>query len=114
MATLVLARLPCSVQAWIQIHKILPLEGKVGKVLVVEMKVVSNGSGDFHRSKVSLDVIRHLVRFVTFVIKGCAPMLLLVKYEAMPRYCAHCGLMRHVHLEYGTGEFTDEELPFGD
>jgi hypothetical protein len=76
--------------------------------------VVSNGRGDFHRSMVSLHAIRSLVPFVTFVLKGCAPMLLLVKYEGMPRYCAHYGLMRHVHLEYGTGEFTDEELQFGD
>jgi hypothetical protein len=70
--------------------------------------------GDFHRLRVSLDAIRCLVRFVTFVLKGCAPMLLLVKYEGMPRYCAHCGLMRHVHLEYGIGEFTYKELQFGD
>jgi hypothetical protein len=41
-------------------------------------------------------------------------MHLQVKYEKMPRYCTHCGLMGHVHLECGSGEFKEDELQFGD
>lgn len=52
--------LPSSVRVWIQIHKILALPktlsivkqlvGIVGKELEVEMNVMSNEQGDFHRA----------------------------------------------------------------
>jgi hypothetical protein len=41
-------------------------------------------------------------------------MHLQVKYKKMPRYCAHCGLMGHVHLECRSGEFKEDDLQFGD
>ena len=40
-------------------------------------------------------------------------MFLQVKFEKMPRFCDHCGLMGHVVLECGTGEFTDDQLQYG-
>lgn len=88
--------------------------GKVGKVIAVEMKVVASGKGDFHRARVELEATKPLVRFVTLAPEGCEPMLLQVKYEKMPRFCAHCGLMGHIHLECGSGEFADDDLQFGD
>ena len=114
---------PSKVQAWIQIHKVPPLyriesimkqlASKVGEVLVVDMKVVSTGTGDFHRAKVNLPADRPLVRVVTLSPEGCQSIVLQVKYEKIARFCAHCGLMGHTHLECGTGEHEDDALQYG-
>jgi uncharacterized membrane protein YgcG len=37
-----------------------------------------------------------------------------VLFEKLLKFCDHCGLMGHVVLECGTGEFTDAQLQFGD
>jgi len=114
---------PSKVQAWIQIHKVPPLyriesimkqlASKVGEVLVVDMKVVSTGTGDFHRAKVNLPADRPLVRVVTLSPEGCQSIVLQVKYEKIAHFCAHCGLMGHTHLECGTGEHEDDALQYG-
>lgn len=62
----------------------------------------------------NLDATKPLVRFVTLAPEGCDPMCLYVKCEKMTRYYAHCGLMGHVDLECGSGEFSEDELQFGD
>ena len=54
-----------------------------------------------------------LIRVVTFAPEGQDKMLLQVKYEKLPRFCAHCGLMGHVHLECGAGEYAEKDLQFG-
>lgn len=116
--------IPSKVLAWVQIHKVPPLYrsekiikqlvGKVGQEIAVDMNVVSTVNGDFHRARVKLDAAKLLARFVTLAPEGRASMLLQVKYEKMPRFCAHCGHMGHVHLECGTGEFKEEQLQYGD
>lgn len=107
---------PCKVPAWIQIHRIphlyrtesilKQLAGKVGEEVAVEMKAVSTISGDFFRVRVNLFAQKPLVRFVTLSPEGRDPVLLQVKFEKIPRFCAHCGMMGHVHLECGTGEYS--------
>jgi hypothetical protein len=37
-----------------------------------------------------------------------------VLFEKMPKFCDHCVLMGHTVLECGTGEFSEEQLQFGD
>ncbi|GJN24682.1 hypothetical protein PR202_gb12437 [Eleusine coracana subsp. coracana] len=64
----------------------------------------------FHRARVNLESSRPLLRFVTLTPEGRDKILIQVKYEKLPRFYAHCGLMGHVHLEYGTGEHGEEEL----
>jgi hypothetical protein len=46
----------------------------MGKVIAVEMKVVSSNRGDFHREMASLASTKPLVRFVTLAPERCAPM----------------------------------------
>jgi hypothetical protein len=114
---------PRCVLVWFQIHKIPPLfrteaiikqlAAKVGEVEKVEVKVASNGNGDFHRARVHLDAARPLMRFVTLSPEGRASMPLQVKYEKIPKFCKHCGLMGHGELECGSGEYSDEELQYG-
>ncbi|KAM0853885.1 hypothetical protein ACQ4PT_050782 [Festuca glaucescens] len=114
---------PNRVQAWIQIHKIPPLyrtkevitqlASRVGEVVAVEMMAVPTGSGDFHRVRVKLDPLKPLTRFTPLSPEGQECMYLQVKFEKLPRYCEHCGLMGHEYLQCGSGEFDESELQFG-
>jgi hypothetical protein len=63
--------------------------------------------------RVNLLATRPLVRVVTLSPDGQDKIVLQVKYEKLPRFCAHCGIMGHVHLECGAGEYSEEELQFG-
>jgi hypothetical protein len=115
---------PCKVPAWIQIHKIphlyrtesilKQLAGKVGEEVAVEMKAVSTVGGDFFRVRVNLVAQKPLVRFVTLSPEGRDHVLLQVKFEKIPCFCAHYGMMGHVHLECGTGEYSEDDLQYGD
>jgi len=114
---------PNKVIAWIQIHRIphlfrpkpiiKQLGAKVGEVLLVETRAIASGEGDFHRVRVMLHAAKPLPRVVTLAPESKAKIRLQVKYEKLPRFCGHCGLMGHVHLECGTGEYKEEELEFG-
>jgi hypothetical protein len=115
--------IPNKVQAWIQIHKTPPLyrtkvvlnqlAGRVGEVLALELRVVSHGGGNFHRAKVNLLATKPLPRVVILAPEGCDKMMRRVKYEELPHFCSHCGLMGHVYLECGTREQAEEDLQFG-
>lgn len=89
------------------------LAAKVGEEATVDMKVVSTNNGDFYRARVLLVAAKSLVRFVTLTPEGCESSVLQIKYEKIPQYYAHCGLMGHVYLECGAGEYAEEELQFG-
>jgi hypothetical protein len=107
---------------WIQIHKV-PVgyrkkalitnlvEKKVGKVSEVELNV--HGAGNFVRARVKLDVRLPLARFVSMSRAGQREIY-QIKYEKMPRFCGACGMIGHLHLECGTGEFDEEKLKWGD
>lgn len=115
--------IPYRVLGWIQIHKIphlfrieaivKQLAAKVGEVQEIEMRAIASRTGDFHRVRVKLLATKPLVRVVTLAPEGQAKMLLQVKYEKLPRFCAHCGLMGHVHMECGAGEYAEKDLQFG-
>lgn len=116
--------IPYRVLGWIQIHKIhhlyhieailKQLAAKVGEVQKVELKAVALRRGDFHRARVKLLVSRPLVWVVTLAPEGQPTIVLQIKYEKLPPFCAHCGLMGHIHLECSAGEYTKKELQFGE
>ncbi|CAD6247109.1 unnamed protein product [Miscanthus lutarioriparius] len=85
----------------------------VGEVQEIEMKAIASRTGDFHRVRVKLAAAKPLIRVVTLAPEGQVKILLQVKYEKLPRFCAHCGLMGHVHLECGAREYTEKDLQFG-
>jgi hypothetical protein len=115
--------IPNKVWSWIQIHKIphlfrtedivKQLAAKVGEVQEVEMRAVPSRTGDFHCVRVKLLAAKPLIRVVTLALEGQAKILLQVKYEKLPCFCAHCGLMGHVHLECGAGEYLEKDLHYG-
>uniref|UniRef100_K4A053 Uncharacterized protein n=1 Tax=Setaria italica TaxID=4555 RepID=K4A053_SETIT len=110
---------PHVVPAWVQIHKVphlyhmesilKQLASKIGGLVTVEMRAIATDGGDFHRARVNLEMSRPLLRFVTLTPEGWDSILIQVKYEKIPRFCSHCGLMGYVHLECGTGEYTEED-----
>ena len=114
---------PNRVRTWIQIHKIphlyrteeivKQLAAKVGEVQEVVIRAVPSRTGDFHRVRVKLLADKPLIRVVTLAPEGQEKILLQVKYEKLPRFCAHCGLMGHVHLECGAGEYGEKDLHYG-
>jgi hypothetical protein len=83
-------------------------------VVKVEKQVVSFGSGEFHRARVNIDSEKPLMRVVSLSPEGSGSIFMQVLFEKLPKFCDHCGLMSHTVLECGTGEFSDEQLQFGD
>jgi hypothetical protein len=122
-ATMKPSIIPSGVQAWIQIHKIPPLfrnadvltqlASRVGRVIKVEGAVVQTRTGGFHRARVILDSTKPLPRFVPLALEDHDRMFLQVKYEKLPKFCDHCGLMGHNYMECGSGEHEEAELQFG-
>ncbi|KAM0873893.1 hypothetical protein ACQ4PT_037777 [Festuca glaucescens] len=106
------------IQAWVQIHDvpelyrkkhiITDLAAKVGEVITVDMH-----GGDFVRARVWLDVRNELRRFVAITPEGEKPVVMRVKYEKVPRYCAVCGHMGHVKEECGSGVHPPAAEAFG-
>lgn len=64
------------------------LANKVGELVAVEMKAIAARGGDFLRARVNLDARKPLVRFVTLSPEGKDDLLLLVKFEKIPRFYA--------------------------
>ncbi|KAK1650403.1 hypothetical protein QYE76_068208 [Lolium multiflorum] len=105
-------------QAWVQIHDVPELYRKkhiitdlvanVGEVITVDMH-----GGDFVRARVWLDVRNELRRFVAITPEGEKPVVMRVKYEKVPRYCAVCGHMGHVKEECGSGVHSPSAEAFG-
>lgn len=122
-ATNVPKTLPHKVLAWAQVHRLPHLyrtkaileqvAGKVGETKEVDVKPYVAADGDFFRIRVLLEATKPLVRVVTLTPEGKDQVMLLIKYEKLPRFCSHCGIMGHTYLECGTGEFKEEELQFG-
>jgi hypothetical protein len=106
------------IHAWVQIHDvpelfrkkhiITELAGSVGEVITVDMH-----GGDYVRVRVWLDVRKELTRFVTIQPEGHPPVVMRVKYEKIPRFCAACGFLGHLKEECGAGEHPPETLGFG-
>jgi hypothetical protein len=86
-------------------------EKKVGKVVEVETAI--QGTGNFVRVRVRLDVRKPLARFVT-VSRGGQKEFYQIKFEKIPKFCGACGLFGHTHMECGTGEHDEETLKWGD
>jgi hypothetical protein len=90
------------------------LASRVGEVVKVELKAALFGNGEFHIARVLLEADKPLMRIVSLSPKGSASLFVQVVFEKQPKLCDQCGLMGHVVLECGTGEFLDEQIQYGD
>jgi hypothetical protein len=108
------------IHAWVQIHDlpelyrkksiVTDLAANIGEVITIELRV---DVGDFARARVWLDVRKELTRFVAINPEGQAPVVMPVKYEKVPRYCAVCGFLGHIQEECGSGVHSPGKVAFG-
>jgi hypothetical protein len=114
--------LPHKVPPWVQIHKVPHRTEAISKQwarrireeVTVEMKAIPTQKGDFHRVRVNLEANAPLVRFVMLKPEGKESFMIQIKFEKIPRHCTYYGMMGHVYLECGTGEYTEDELQYGE
>ena len=85
----------------------------IGQVLEVQTLLPAGFAGEFVRIKVCIDVNKKLSRFVS-ITKNQKKEFYQVKYEKLPQFCGHCGLIRHWHQECGIGEHDESKLEWGD
>jgi hypothetical protein len=95
------------VTVWAQIHKlpdnylkehvIRGMARGVGEVTEVQIKLPASFIGSFVRLKVKLDVNKKLSRFVSMT-REKKKEFYQVKYEKMPDFYAHCGMIGHWYM----------------
>jgi hypothetical protein len=111
------------IHAWVRIHDVPELyrkktmfegvEPSIGEVVAVEMNGFGPDGVDFVRVRVWLDVRKGLTRFVSFKPEGAKPVIMRVKYEKIPCFCAVCGFLGHIQEECGMGEHAPNAICFG-
>jgi hypothetical protein len=69
----------------------------VGEVTEVQIKLTASFIGSFVRLKVKLDVNKKLSRFVSMT-REKKKEFYQVKYEKMPDFYAHCGMIGHWYM----------------
>ncbi|KAK1598116.1 hypothetical protein QYE76_018743 [Lolium multiflorum] len=97
-----------------KVHIVDDLARRIGKVREVQMTPKLFYEGNYVRIRVLVNVGKPLTRVVSLNVEGEGKKLLLVKYEKVPFFCKHCGLMGHNHEECGDGVWTARQLQFGD
>jgi hypothetical protein len=108
---------------WAQIHGIPELYRKmeviddlarrIGRTKEVQMAPKLFFEGNYVRLRVLIEVGNPLTRFVFLNIEGEGRKMLLVKYEKLPFFCRHCGLIGHDHEECGDGDWEEKDLQYG-
>jgi hypothetical protein len=84
----------------------------VGEVITVELNPRGE-SGDFSRARVWPDVRKELTRFVTINSEGLPTVVMRVKFEKVPQFCAIYGLIGHVQEECGSVVHLPRKVCFG-
>ncbi|KAM0869057.1 hypothetical protein ACQ4PT_040922 [Festuca glaucescens] len=110
------------IHAWVRIHDVPKLYRRrtlmagvaesIGEVIQVDMNGAGLDGGDHVRVRVWLDVRKCLTRFVAFKPDGGTQVIMRVKYEKLPRFCAVCGFLGHEQEECGSGEHPVEAVKF--
>ncbi|KAM0849618.1 hypothetical protein ACQ4PT_053607 [Festuca glaucescens] len=108
---------------WAQIHGLpelyrkIPivdnLSRKIGKTKEVQMSPKMLFEGNYVRLRVLIEVEKPQSRFVFLNIEGEGTKMLFVKYEKLPYFCRHCGLIGHDHEECGDGDWEEKDLQYG-
>ncbi|KAK8660476.1 hypothetical protein V6N13_051402 [Hibiscus sabdariffa] len=74
----------------------LQLGGTIGKAIGVDHRVEGGNFGEFLRIRVSIDITKPLRRCIFLGNgQGRKPSPCPLKYERLPRFCYHCGLLGH-------------------
>lgn len=116
---------------WIQFHNVPVayrteqtariLGSRVGKVLNIGTNDADECWGRFLRVRVQVNVAEPLCRCLSITVEGSKQVWVTIRYERLPDFCYHCGLIGHVAAEcseeekeesYESGHQT-ELKPFG-
>ncbi|KAM0830845.1 hypothetical protein ACQ4PT_065944 [Festuca glaucescens] len=97
-----------------KVHIVDDLARRIGKAREVQMAPKLYYEGNYVRIRVLVSVDSPLTRVVSLNVEGEGKKRLFVKYEKVPYFCKHCGLMGHNHEECGDGVWTARQLQFGD
>ena len=90
------------------------LARRVGMTKEVQMSPQLFYEGNYVRFRVMVELDKPLKRVVGLNVEGEGTKKLLVKYEKVPYFCKHCGLIGHNHAEFGDGVWSARELQYGD
>jgi hypothetical protein len=86
------------------------LGAKLGKVECVEADSQGRAWGDYLRVRVTVDITKPLLRWVTAYSKNHREFETFeVVYERLPHYCFSCGLLGHSSMECPTPAERDGE-----
>ncbi|TXG47986.1 hypothetical protein EZV62_027280 [Acer yangbiense] len=115
------------VDFWIQIPNALLLcmtkeMGEFIGQLIGNLKDIDVGStgeyfGKYMRLKMEVDVSKPLKRFLRLELEKGKESILLLRYEKLPEYCFHCGIVGHSYQKCGQRRDVDigvtKEFEFG-
>ena len=90
------------------------LARRIGKTKEVQMSPKLFYEGNYVRIRVMIEIDKPLKRVVGLDIEGEGKKRLYVKYEKVPYFRKHCGLIGHNHEECGDGVWSARELQYGD
>jgi hypothetical protein len=85
----------------------------IGEVIAIDMNNNGSEEGDFVKARVWIDVRKCLTRFVSFKLEGGDQVIMKVKYEKIPLFCAICGFLGHEQEECGSGVHSPGRVSFG-
>jgi hypothetical protein len=97
-----------------KVHVVDDLARRIGKTKEVQMSPKLFYEGNYVRIRVLVEVSRPLTRVVSLNIEGEGKKRLLVRYEKIPFFCKHCGLLGLNHEECGDEVWSKKELQYGD
>ena len=83
---------------------------KLGEVLDVDVAKSGVHWGKFLGVRVQIDVTKKIVRRKRIVIEGGEQRWITFKYERLPNFCYHCGLLIHGLKDYEERNGVDEHL----
>ncbi|TXG60399.1 hypothetical protein EZV62_014972 [Acer yangbiense] len=67
----------------------------VGELVDIDVGVTSECFGKYMRLKVAIDISKPLKRFLRLELKQGVESMLLIRYEKLPEYCFHYGVIGH-------------------
>ncbi|KAK7850647.1 uncharacterized protein CFP56_044066 [Quercus suber] len=83
---------------------------KLEEVLDVDVAESRVHWGKFLRVRVQIDVTKKIVRGKRIVIEGGEQRWITFKYERLPNFCYHCGLLSHGLKDCEERNGVDEQL----
>ncbi|TXG69285.1 hypothetical protein EZV62_004220 [Acer yangbiense] len=67
--------------------------GCLGDLVDIDVGVTGECFGKYMRLRVTIDVSKPLKRFLRLELKQGEESMLLIRYERLPEYCFHCGIL---------------------